>query len=158
MRVVDIMTTPAITVDAEASVAETARLMIRNNISGLPVVSHVGTVMGIVTEEDLIVRNANLHLPTLLIGLYPVRGQHEYDEEVRHMLATHAREMMSEHFVSVSPDADVSDAATLMVERHANPLPVIDGGNLVGVVSRSDIIRLMVQEESGSATGPTSAE
>jgi CBS domain-containing protein len=158
MKVADIMTAPAITVGAEASVVETARLMVQHHISGLPVVSPAGTVLGIITEEDLIVRNANLHLPTLLLGLYPVRGQHEFNEEVRHMLATRAREMTSEHFVSVSPDADVSDAASLMSENQTNPLPVIADGKLVGIVSRSDIIRLMVQEETGppAGSGPTS--
>jgi CBS domain-containing protein len=60
--------------------------------------------------------------------------------------------VMSEHLYSVAPDADVSDAATIMMEKHVNPLPVVDGSKFVGMISRSDIVRLMVLEED-KATG-----
>jgi CBS-domain-containing membrane protein len=109
-----------------------------------------------ITEEDLVVRNANLHLPTLIEGLYPVRGQRRYDEEVRHMLATRAREVMNKEHYTIAPDADIADAATLMFEKHANPVPVVDRGRLVGIISRFDIIRLMVREESAPDNAPTS--
>jgi CBS domain-containing protein len=155
------MTTPAISVDATMPVDAVARLLCEAGLSGVPVRNAAGDILGVVTEEDLIVRNANLHLPTflnILDGLFPVRGQREFDREVRRMLATTAGEVMSDELHTVSPDADVSDAATIMVEKHVNPLPVVRDGTLVGIVSRSDIIRLMVREESGATSNANPTE
>jgi CBS domain-containing protein len=155
MKVVDIMTKPAIAVDADTPVDAVAKLLSEQRLSGVPVLGRAGEILGIVTEEDLIVRNANLHLPTFLNfldGLFPVRGQHEFDQEVRRMLATSASEVMSENLYVVSPDDDVSDVASLMIEKHANPLPVMRDGKLVGMISRADIIRLMVSEESAASS------
>ena len=66
MKVVDIMSQPAVAVDADTSVDAVARLLCEQRLSGVPVLGREGELLGIITEEDLIVRNANLHLPTFL--------------------------------------------------------------------------------------------
>jgi CBS domain-containing protein len=150
MKVFEIMSIVLSTVDAEAPVMEAARLLVENHLPGVPVVDRSGHLVGVVTEEDLIVRNARLHLPrylTFLDGLVPAGGQREFDDEMRHMLATHAKDVMSAELHTISPDADVADAATLMMDEHINPLPVVSAGKLVGLISRADIVRLMVHEE-----------
>jgi CBS domain-containing protein len=154
MNVSEIMAKTVITVSADASVGEVAQLLADNHVSGLPVVGPDGRLIGMITEEDVVVRDANPKLPTLLNlldGLFPVRGQREYDEEVRHILASRASELMSEHLYTVKPDADVSEAATLMVEKHANPIPVVEQGTLVGMIGRGDIIRLIARLEREAA-------
>ena len=154
MNVEEIMTRPPITVDGDTAVDQVAAIMAEHKISGVPVLDQNGELLGMITEEDLIVRNARLHLPTfltLLDSVIPIRGRHEFDEQVRHTLATRAVEVMSERLYTVTPATDVADAASLMVERHANPLPVVEQGRLVGVVSRADIIGLMIRESAGSA-------
>jgi CBS domain-containing protein len=129
--------------------------MLRHDISGLPVLAPDGALLGMVTDEDLIVRHANLHLPTYIL-FYEVRGRHEFDDEMRRATAKTAGEVMGEHMHAVAPDADVTDAATLMMDTHANPLPVVAAGALVGVIARADIVRLMVQKdwEAEAATTP----
>ena len=155
MNVADIMTSNPITVQSATPVEEVARLLLHHQISGMPVLDANGRVIGVVTEDDLIVRNANLHLPTFLNfldGFFPVRGEHEFQEELRRITATAAREVMGERLYTIAADADVADAATLMHEKNANPLPVVANGLLVGVVTRADIIGLMVRQEAGTET------
>src|SRR5438270_7225454 len=112
MNVSEIMSTHLVTVFRDTPVDEVARLLVKHRIGGVPVLERNGEVVGVVTEYDLIVRNANLHLPTflnVLDGFFPVRGRHEFEEEMRRVLATHAGEVMSEHLYTIPPDADVSD-------------------------------------------------
>ncbi len=161
MKVSEIMNTAPVTVYRDTPVDTVARLLVERQAEGAAVIEDDGRLVGMITEEDLIVRNANLHLPTylnFLDGLFPVRGRHEFADEMRHMLATRADEVTSEHLYSVTPETDVADAATVMVEKHANPLPVLQDGRLVGTISHTDILRLMVREatavdggESGDA-------
>jgi CBS domain-containing protein len=62
------------------------------------------------------------------------------------MLGTRARDVMTEDVVSVAPDTEVEELARLMVERRVNPVPVIEAGRLVGIVSRADLIRMMARD------------
>ncbi len=151
MKVSQVMTRDVVTVSPETTVAEIARLLVAHHIEGVPVVERSGKVLGVVTEYDLIVRNAHLHLPTFfgfLDTFVPVSGQHEFEEELRRALGTYARDMMSDRLYTVRSDADLEDAATVMVDHHVNPVPVVDGGKLVGVISRWDIVQLMARDEA----------
>ncbi|HWE62467.1 MAG TPA: CBS domain-containing protein [Chloroflexota bacterium] len=153
MKVSEIMTRTPITVWRNTPVQEVARLMVRHDISGIPVLEADGTVAGVVSEDDLIVRHANLHLPTYVL-YFTVRGEHEFEEEMRRALATKADEVMSDHLYTIAPDADIADAATLMMDKHASPLPVVADGQLVGILSRADIVRLMaIEDERAGESG-----
>jgi len=150
MKVSQVMTADVLTVSVEMTVSAIARLFVGNHISGAPVVDAAGKVVGVVTEYDLIVRNAHLHLPTFfgfLDAFVPVRGQHEFEEELRRALGAQARDVMSERLYTVDANAELEDAATIMVDHHVNVLPVLQGGQLVGVISQSDIVRLMASDD-----------
>jgi CBS domain-containing protein len=154
MKVSEIMVAPPVTVDADASVMQVARVLLEQRLPGVPVVDKQGNLLGVVTEADLIVRNANLHFPrflTFIDSLMPTGGVREFEAELRRMLATSAREVMSDRLVTIGQDADVADAATMMLDKHANPLPVLEDGTLVGTISRTDLVRLMLLEEDESA-------
>lgn len=158
MRVDAIMTSRPLVVSPDAPVDEVARLLVEHRLSSVPVVDAQGTLVGMVSETDLIVRNANLHLPTflnVLDGFFPIRGRHEFDEEIRRTLGTRAADVMGEHLYTLAPDADVSDAATLMMDRHISQVPIVAGGTLVGVVGRRDIVRLMIAEPPAGSGQPT---
>ena len=153
MLVAQMMSREMVTVPPQMPVQEVTRLLAQQHVTALPVVDSDGLFVGLITEEDLIVRHANLHLPlylNVLDGFFPFRGEHQFQEEMRRVLAATARELMNPKPVTVTPATDVADAASLMIERHANPLPVIDGARLVGLIGRRDIIRLMVLEEQQS--------
>ena len=148
MNVRDVMTKDVVIVTPDTEVDQIARLLVDNDISGVPVVDVAGRVVGMVTEGDLIVRNASLHLPhfwQFLDARFYLEPPRHYEQELRRMLATVAREIMTEPVITVGPDEDVRAAATLMVEQKVNPIPVVENGQLVGVISRSDIVRLMAR-------------
>ena len=148
MRVRDIMTTEIVAVRPEASVNDIARLMCEHNVSGVPVVDEAGKIVGVITELDMIVRNTRLELPAfiqILDGRIMLETPGHYEKRLRHMLGTRAEDIMTREVVSIGPDAEVEDVATLMVKRRVNPVPIIENDTLVGIVSRSDIIRMMSQ-------------
>ncbi len=151
-RVGDIMTTTVISVQPETPVSEIARLMSQHDISGLPVVDAANRVVGVVTELDMIVRNTHFKLPNFIFifdNMIPLETPGHYRERLEKILGTTAEEIMSEPAVTITPDASIEKLAELMVGRRMNPIPVVEEDRLVGIVSRSDIIRLMAEDFSG---------
>ena len=117
MKVKEIMTAPVICASADASTAEVATLLAANRISAVPVVDGDGSVIGLVSEYDLLARQGKT-----------------------------AREVMSPGIISVNEEADVEDVRFLIVERRVKRVPVVAGRTLVGIVSRSDLIRQMAMQ------------
>jgi CBS domain-containing protein len=150
MKVRDIMTTDVVSAKRGTSVNELAKLMGARDISGVPVLDDDGSVVGIVTELDMIVRNMRLDMPRFIqildLGRIPLERRSDYEHRMRHMLGTRAEDLMSEEVVAVGPDDSVEDLAELMVKRRVNPVPVVENGKLVGIVSRADIIDMMAAE------------
>jgi len=143
------MTRDVVMVHRDATVPEMARLMGTHHISGLPVVDDQGVLIGIVTELDMMLRNANLHVPRylrVLDVLIPLENPREFDEEIRRALGTTAADLMTPDVKTVESSTDLADLATLMVDKRVNPVPVVDGGRMVGIVSRSDFVNLMAQD------------
>jgi len=148
MKVSEIMTTEVVTVEPETTVNLIARLMASRGVSGMPVVD-AGRVVGIVTEQDLVLRNTRLDPPPFfrfLDAQIPLESPAHFEKRLRQMLGTRARDVMTEEVVSVAPDTEVEELARLMVERRVNPVPVIEAGRLVGIVSRADLIRMMARD------------
>jgi len=156
VQVSDLMTRQVITVQPETPVAEIARAMVQHDVSGVPVVDHDGNLVGIVTETDLVVQNANVHFPTFLqildARIYLSDTRH-FEDELRKALGTVAADVMTREVETVKPNDDVSVAATLMVDKDLNPIPVVENGKLVGIISRSDIIRHILAQET-ERSGP----
>jgi CBS domain-containing protein len=149
MKVREIMATDVVSVRRDTSVNDIARLMSERDISGVPVVDDAHHVVGIVTELDMIVRNTRLEMPTfiqILDGRIPLETPGHYRKRLQHMLGTHAADIMTAEVVAIGPDDTVEDLAELMVKRRFNPVPVVENGVLVGIVSRADLIRMMAHE------------
>lgn len=145
----DIMTADPLTVTGELSVTDAARLMVENRIGALPVLAG-GKLIGIVTEGDLIMRDVKVEFPTylhLLDGfiMYPPATA-RFESELKKAVGATVEDVMSAEPVTVQADTTVSDLATLMVDRDVSRVPVLDGETLVGIVSKSDIVRSLVAE------------
>lgn len=153
MNVREIMSAPAIILPPTATVQAVARLMSSQQISGVPIVNEAGELLGLITELHLIVRNAPLHEPqyiAVLSGLIPIhRDEHrEYKERLRMALAVTAAELMDSTDVAVvSPDDDVAGAMELMSDPENSILPVLENDRVVGVVTRTDLVRLIERLE-----------
>lgn len=144
------MTSDVVTVTPETSVVEVARLIWEHKIGSLPVVEN-GHVVGIVTDYDLITRETDYDAPvffSFLEAYFRIPGTGD-EEQLRRILATSARELMSSPAVTIGQDDTVQDVATLMYDKRLNALPVVDEDEkLVGIITRADIVRLMVADES----------
>lgn len=145
-----IMTTSLITCSAETDVGEIARLIWENDVSSVPVTEQ-GRVVGMVTDYDLISRHTEFDGPIYLpfIDVYfQVPGTGD-TEQLRRILATTARELMSYPVITVKPEDSVQDAATIMYERRINAIPVVDADEqLVGIITRADIVQMIAIEEA----------
>jgi CBS domain-containing protein len=145
----DIMTGTVVSLRPETRVSEIARLMSQHAISGLPVVDTDNQVVGVVTELDMIIRNTHFKLPNFIFifdNMIPLELPGHYRDRLEKVLGTSAHEIMSEPAVTIGPDACIEELAELMVDQRINPVPVVEGGRLVGIVSRSDIVRRMAAD------------
>ena len=152
MQARDVMTTNVVIVQTHTPISEIARILRTLGISGVPVMDG-DTLVGIVKEVDLIARHARPHYPRylpLLDAQIPLGGQREYQEIVRRILGTTARDIMSTPVKTCHPDADLEEVATLMVEKNANPVPVMENGRLVGIISHTDLMRAFDDLETAS--------
>lgn len=151
MRAEDIMTRTVVSIHQDASVQEAARVLVERGISGLPVVDDEGRVVGIVTEGDLLKRLRNLQLPTfidLFGGIFALRSNRDIEAELAEMTARKVRELMTADVVTVRPDSDVQEIANLLISKRIKRVPVTEeDGTLVGIVSRTDVVKTLVSDE-----------
>jgi len=148
MKVSEIMKKKVIACKEDTPVKEIAKLLIENNLTGMPVVRG-REIVGIVTEADLIMQRAKLHMPSyiqLLNSFLYLEDPGEVEEELKKILATKASALMTTVVVTVDPDYSVEDVASLIEEEHINPVPVVRDKTLLGIVSRADIVKLLVRE------------
>lgn len=146
LRAKDVMTTPVITVRPEASLAEVARTLVGGRISGAPVVGADGTLLGMVTEADLLPKEAGpVHLPGvwgLLEGL-----TREVQEQMRRYRGRTAAEVMTRPVITAREDTPVRQLAALMIRHRINRIPIVREGKVVGIVSRNDILRALARTD-----------
>ena len=144
----DIMTREVITIKESATVRELAALLLTSNISGVPVVDDSGRVIGVVTESDLIFQNKKVHLPTafaLFDAFVFLERPGKMEQELKKMAGSLVGDICTRDPVSVTPETELDELATLMAEIKVHTLPVIAEGRLVGVIGKSDIIRTIAQ-------------
>jgi CBS domain-containing protein len=150
-----VMSKSVITCDAETDVGRIAQLIWENDVSSIPVTEN-RKVIGMVTDYDLISRQTEYDGPIYLpfIDVYfQVPGTGD-PEQLRRILATTARELMSYPVVTLHPEDTVQDAATIMYERRINAIPVVDHEELlVGIITRADIVQMIAVEEARYLAG-----
>ncbi|MBM9614196.1 CBS domain-containing protein [Desulfobulbus rhabdoformis] len=144
----DIMTQDVITVNPQTSVRELAALLLEKKISGAPVVDEADKVVGVVTESDLIFQNKKVHLPTavaILDAFVFLESTEKTEKEIKKMAGYKVGDICSQDLVSVTPETELDELATMMAEKKIHTLPVLDGDQLVGIIGKSDIIRTIAQ-------------
>jgi len=143
----DIMTRDVVTVTAGTSIRELAEIMTRHRIGSVPVVDEQGALIGIVTESDLIEQDKSFHIPTV-ISLFDwviyLESEKKFEQELKRMTAQTVGDIYTEEVVTIEPDTKVREIADIMCDKKIHSLPVVDQGKLVGIVSRIDLIRSMV--------------
>jgi len=145
----DIMVKEVIAIQKDASVEELSSLLIENGISGVPVVDSKGTLVGMVTKGDLIIKDSDLHFPRyfkLLDSIIYLESLNKFKKNLKKYLGTKVEDLMTSDVKTIKEDKPVSEAANLMIKYNINRLPVMDGkDNMVGIVTRADIVRSMIE-------------
>jgi CBS domain-containing protein len=143
----DIMTRDLITVTPEMEIAQAAAILLENRINGLPVIDDSGKLVGIICQSDIIAQQKTLPIPsffTFLDGLIALTSMKNLEKEVRKIAATTVSQAMTRNPVTVTPDARIETVAALMVDRNMHTLPVVDQGELVGIVGKEDVLRTLM--------------
>ncbi len=123
-RAVDIMSHPVKTVTPETTMEEAFKLLMRFGFSGLPVVNGEGRIVGLIARRDV-------------------------EKAVHHGLRqAPVRSFMSTDLVTVEPDASLVEVRNLMVERDVGRIPVVKNGRILGIITRSDVLRALHEKES----------
>lgn len=148
MLVHKVMTRPVVCISPEATVADALELMLSKKVDGLPIVDDDNRVVGIITIADLLRRVRRQH--PLAFGVffapwyYYVEGYTEAAERVKRLLEMPVTEVCTHTVITCGPDGHVADVAGLMVDYRIKRVPVVEeDGRLVGIVSRSDIMRAL---------------
>lgn len=149
-KATDIMTRDVITVKPDTTLEELARILIRYQITGAPVVDDNGNLKGIVTENDLISKNSRLHIPTLLrlFDAFIPLGTSRLEIEIKKMAAYTVDDICTKEVITVDSETSVEDIATIMTEKKIHLLPVLKDGILIGIIGKKDLIRSIAGEAS----------
>lgn len=142
MFVRDRMSSPAVTVHEKESFQNALKLMRERNFRRLPVVDQAGKLVGIVSERDLLYASPS---EATSLSMW----------EVHYLLAKlRVKEIMTGEVITTTPDAPIEDAARLMVTQKIGGLPVVDDvGELVGVITETDIFKTFVEMFDGGHPG-----
>ena len=135
----DLMTTPVVTVEPTTPFKEIAATMAERRVSALPVLDGEGRVTGMVSEADLLLKEELPEPETDIPLWWTRRGRLERAKAA----ASVARDLRTVAVVAIAPEATVLEAARRMHTAGVKRLPVVDrGGRLVGIVSRSDLLKV----------------
>lgn len=145
----DIMNKDVITIREDSSIEEAAGILTENNISGAPVVDKKGKLVGMVTEGDLLHQETNPRTPAFLniLGAFIyINGLERYREDFKKLAATSTSEIMTRDLVTAVGDTEIEDVAALMVKHGIKRVPVVEKDNLIGIISRADIVKTMARK------------
>lgn len=150
MTVEDVMTRQVITVRPETTIQAAARLMVANRVSGLPVIDESGRVVGMISDGDLILRQRRRKIRPWWRLLFENRERlvREYEK----MAGLTVGDVMTRPALMISPVFGIEIAAAILDNRQIRRLPVVRDGQLVGIVSRGDLIKALAASAQPPAT------
>jgi len=147
----DIMTKDVITISKDSTLADLSKLLLKNKISGVPVIDKEGRLVGMATDADIIREDMEPIFPfyfdPLVINYGYIENIEKYQKDMKEHLETRIEEVMARRVKTVHKDTPISDVARIIVRNKINRVPVVDENNkLLGIIARSDIIESMVDE------------
>ena len=148
MKIKDIMTREVVTVSPHSNVRLVASLLGEKSIGAVPVLDETGVLVGIITESDLFIKEKGI--PFSVVKIPHIFNQWVEPRKLaaiyKEIDAHKASDVMSSQVITISPDMEVGEAASLMFNNQISRLPVVENNELVGIVSRSDFIKLMANQ------------
>jgi CBS domain-containing protein len=143
MNAGNVMTRQIVSVTPETSVPDMAQLMLKNRISGLPVIDGNGNLVGIVTEGDGLRRVETDTKPRRRRWVEFLMGPDQFANEYVHAHGRKVSDVMTSDPVTVTEDTPLYEVVHLMEKRRIKRIPVLRGQQVVGIVSRADLLRAL---------------
>lgn len=156
MQAQHVMTRNVISIGPDATVLQAARLMLQHHISGLPVVDAGGNLVGVVSEGDFLRRRETATTRRRSRWLEFLMGPGKMASEYTHSHGSKVSEVMSEDVKSVDESTDLEEIVELMERHRIKRVPVLCGGQLVGIVTRSNLMHAMVSMARTAPAAPQS--
>jgi len=153
MKAMDVMTREVLTVKPDDSVADTIRLLAEHDISALPVVDDDGTVVGVISEADLVRRE---EIGTEKQRTWWLEALTPASTLAAEFAKSHGRrvsEVMSTHVISASEDTPLGEIATLLEKHRIKRVPILRNGKPVGIVSRSNLVQAVASQQAQADDG-----
>jgi len=147
LKAKDIMTKAVITVSPDMEIVHAAKILLENRINGAPVVDETGKLVGILCQSDLIAQQKKLPIPsffTFLDGLITLTSMKQMEKEVQKIAAVTVAQAMTPDPMTVQPDTDIEAVAALMVDQSFHTIPVVEEGELLGIVGKEDILKTLM--------------
>jgi CBS domain-containing protein len=139
------MTTDVLTIRSDASLKHAASLLAEHGISGLPVVDLGGHIVGVLSEGDILFKEAGQQAPAGFLERWFSLPMPELDAK---LAARSVGDAMTTPATTIGPNRPLTEAANTMIDQGVNRLPVVDdAGNLVGIVTRADLVRAFVRSD-----------
>ena len=151
MKARDVMVSPVITVTPNSSVKELAQTLLKNRISGVPVVDHQGQLVGIVSEGDLLHRSEAGTEPRRSRGLR-LKPRMANETLAAEYIKVHSRkvaDIMVRNVLTADPETPLDEIAILMEQNSIKRVPIVSKGQLVGIVSRANLIQVVASKNVG---------
>lgn len=156
MKAKDIMTRDVVKVAPQASVHEAAAMLARHGISGLPVAAADGRLLGLVSEGDL---SERVEVGAEPQGKWWLEGLSHSEALAERFAKAHGQkvsDVMTRHVATVHPDADLAEVAGILHAHHVKRVPVVQDGKLIGIVTRSDIVKALAGTMGAMGKSPRS--
>jgi CBS domain-containing protein len=143
MKAKDVMTSPVISVEPNASIWEAVRIMLQRHISGLPVIDKDGRLVGIVSEGDFLRRAETGTQRQRTRWLEFLMGPGRLADEYTRSHGRKIQEIMTPDPVTVTEETPLEDVVRTMEKRRIKRLPVVRGNEVVGIVSRANLVHAL---------------
>ena len=153
MKIDEVMTRDVITTSPGTPIHEAARLMVTHTVSGLAVVDDAGTLVGVISEGDLILRQRQRERQPWWRTFF--QDGERLAREYQKAAGTTVGEVMTPAVISVSPDLPIESAAVILDRHHIRRLPVVADGQLVGIVSRGDLVKALSTAPAPAVASPS---
>ena len=155
MRAEDVMTREVISIDPNATVLQAARLMLQHRISGLPVIDDNGSLVGVLSEGDFLRRRETRTEHHRSRWLEFLMGPGRMADEYTHSHGSKVSEVMTADVYTVDDSTPIEDIVHMMERRRIKRVPVLCGSQVVGIVTRSNLMRAMVGMARATPAGAT---
>jgi CBS domain-containing protein len=151
MRAMDVMVRDVITIGPEDTIADAAKLIAQNDVSALPVVDEEGQLVGIISEGDLMNREeigTEVHHPWWIEAVTPAAT---LATEFAKSHGKRVKEVMSDNVITATEETPLAEIAAILERNRIKRVPIIKGGKLVGIVSRSNLVQALASSDATSA-------